>query len=196
MLGVDLRAVRVEDGRLDRAVQELVGVAAEELVQRVLTGDVDRQATATAARAPPHLLEAGDRARERHADRRVELADVDAELERIGRHDADQLAGAEAALNVLALLRGVAAPVGGDPLCCFCLKSVAGVAQYQLDAFSRLHEADRLDARGDQLGEHLGRLVQRRAADTKFLVEERRVPHGDAAGRPRRAVFVDQVEVG
>ena len=84
---VDLLVLVVEDRRLDGAVEELVGVAAEELVERVLAGDVDGQPAAAAARAAPHLAQRGDRAGERHDDRRVERADVDAELERVGRDD-------------------------------------------------------------------------------------------------------------
>jgi hypothetical protein len=43
---VDVLVLELEDRRLDRALEELVGVPAEELVQRVLAGDVDRQAAA------------------------------------------------------------------------------------------------------------------------------------------------------
>ena len=42
--------------------------------------------------AAPHLAQRGDGARERHADRRVEVADVDAELERVGGDDGEQVA--------------------------------------------------------------------------------------------------------
>ena len=82
----------VEDRRLDRAGEELVGVAAEELVERVLAGDVERDPVAAAPRPAPHLPQAGDRAGEGDADRRVELADVDPELERVGGDDREQLA--------------------------------------------------------------------------------------------------------
>ena len=93
----DLLAGVVEDRRLDRAADELVGVAAEELVERVLAGDVDGEAAAPAPRPPPHLAQAGDGAGEGDADRRVELADVDAQLERVGGDDREQLAVATAA---------------------------------------------------------------------------------------------------
>ncbi len=95
--GGDLLAFVVEDRRLDRAVDELVGVAAEELVEGVLAGDVDGEAAAAAPGPPPHLAQAGDGAGEGDADRRVELADVDAELERVGRDHRQQLAGASRA---------------------------------------------------------------------------------------------------
>ena len=84
---MDRLVLVVEDRRLDRALEELVGVAAEELVQRVLAGDVDRQAAPAAPGAAPHLAQRRDRARERHDDRRVERADVDPELQRVGRDD-------------------------------------------------------------------------------------------------------------
>ncbi len=80
--------IAASTGRLE----ELLRVAREELVERVLAGDVDGQAAAAAAGASPHLAQAGDGAGEGDADRGVELADVDPELERVGRDDAEQLA--------------------------------------------------------------------------------------------------------
>ena len=104
----------VEDRRLDRAVEELVGVAAEELVERVLAGDVEREPAAAPPGAAPHLAQRGDGAGERDADRRVERADVDAELERVGGHHAEQLALQQLVLELAPLLRRVAGAVRGD----------------------------------------------------------------------------------
>ena len=114
--GVDLLVLVVEDRGLDRAVEELVRVAAEELVQRVLARDVDGEAAAAAAGAAPHLPQARDGAGERDADRRVERADVDAELQRVGGDDAEQLALDEPALQLAPLLGRVAGAVGRDPV--------------------------------------------------------------------------------
>ena len=50
----------------------------------------------------------------RHADRGVELADVDPELERVGRDDAEQLACRQPGLDLPSLLRRVAGAVGRD----------------------------------------------------------------------------------
>ena len=111
---MDLLVLVVEDRGLDRAVEELVGVAAEELVERVLARDVDGEPAAAAPGAAPHLAQRGDGAGERHADRRVERADVDAELERVGRHDGEQLARDERRLELAPLLRRVAGAVGRD----------------------------------------------------------------------------------
>ena len=55
--------------------------------------------------AAPHLAQARDGAGEGDADRRVELADVDPELERVGGDHREQLAPGEAALDLAPLLR-------------------------------------------------------------------------------------------
>ena len=91
-------------------------MAGEELVERVLAGDVDGQAAAAATGAAPHLAQARDGTGEGDADRGVELADVDPELERVGRDHAEQLAADEPRLDLVALLGRVAAAVGGDAL--------------------------------------------------------------------------------
>ena len=104
----------VEDRRLDGAVEELVGVAAEELVEGVLAGDVHRQAPPATPGAAPHLAQRGDGAGKRDDHGGVELADVDAELQRVGGDDRAQLTAREAALQLAALLGGVAGAVGLD----------------------------------------------------------------------------------
>ena len=147
-------------------------MAAEELVERVLAGDVHGESAAATAGAAPHLLEARDRARERDADRGVERADVDPELERVGRDDAEQLAGAQPPLDLLALGRRVAGAVGRDPLGQLRVEAIDGVAEDQLDALARLHEADRPGA-------------ARRSARRTPRPPRREPSHGGRA--PRRA---------
>ena len=114
--GGDLLVGVVEDRRLDRPLEELLRVAAEELVERVLAGDVDGEPAPAPPRPAPHLPQAGDGAGEGDADRRVELADVDPQLERVGRDHRQQLAARQPRLDLAPLLRRVAAAVGGDPL--------------------------------------------------------------------------------
>jgi hypothetical protein len=48
----------------------------------------------------------------------------------------------------------------------------------------------------DELREHLGGLVQRRATDAEVLIEQRRIPHRDAPAGLWRPVFVDEPEPG
>ena len=179
MRGLDPLVGVVEDRRLDRAREELVGMAAEELVERVLAGDVERDPLAAAPRPPPHLAQAGDRAGEGDADRRVELADVDPELERVGGDHREQLAGGEPGLDLAPLLRRVAGAVGRDP------RGELGLAELleahprealdQLDPAAAAQEADRPHAVDDQVGEQLGRLGEHRAAASS---SSRRSPAG------------------
>ncbi len=117
----DQRALVVEDRGLHGPVEELVGVAAEELVERVLAGEVYGQPVAApldrgAPGATPHLLQRGDGAGEGDDERGVERADVDAELERVGRDHGAQLAAHQPALELAPLLGGVAGAVGHDEL--------------------------------------------------------------------------------
>ena len=114
VLRVDLLVLVVEDRGLDGPVEELVRVAAEELVERVLARDEDGEPAAAAAGAAPLLAEAGDGAGEGDEIGGVERTDVDAELQRVGRDDAEQLAVDELALELAALLRRVAGAVRGD----------------------------------------------------------------------------------
>src|SRR2546421_10573216 len=139
-------------------------MAAEELIERILPGDVHGEAVAATPRSPPHLLEAGHGPREGHADRRVELAYVDAELERVGGDHAQQLTVGEPPLDLLALRGRVAGSVGSNALAELWIEPVERVAQDQLHSLAGLHEADHASARAYQLREHLGRLVQCRAA--------------------------------
>ena len=67
--------------------------------------DEHREPVAAAPGAAPLLPEAGDRAREAGRDHAVEQADVDPELERVGRGDAEQLAGGEPLLDLAPLRR-------------------------------------------------------------------------------------------
>ena len=97
--------------------------------------------------AAPHLAQRGDGAGERDDDRRVELADVDAELQRVGRDDRAQLAARQPPLELAALLGGVAGAVGHDELgelgVGVACEVLLDQAAQQLDALARLHEADR-----------------------------------------------------
>ena len=105
------RVCVVEDRGLDASPEQLVGLAHEELVEAVLARDQHREAAAAAAGASPLLAQRRDRAREADRDHAVEQADVDAELERIRRRDAEQLAVLQPTLDLAPLLRGVAGPV-------------------------------------------------------------------------------------
>jgi hypothetical protein len=188
----------VEDGALHRSLQELVGMAAEELVERVLARDVQREPLAAPPGPAPHLPQAGDRAGKSGADRRVEIADVDPQLERVGRDDREQVSRGEPGLDLAALLRRVARPVRRDPLGelrpAELLEPHPGEALDQLDPPPAAQEADRSHPLADQIGQQLRGLGQHRAPGHRPGVDDRRVPHPDAARRSRGAIGVDEAE--
>ena len=174
-------------------------MAAEELIERVLAGDVEGDPLAAPAGPAPHLPQAGDRAREGDADRGVELADVDSELERVGGDDREQLAPREVGLDRPPLLRRVAGAVRrdprGEPGLAELLQPHPGEALDQLDPAAALEEADRARAVDDQVRKQLGGLGEHRAAVHRLRVDHRRVPDRDPALRARRAVGVDEREL-
>ena len=194
---MDLLGLVVEDRLLHRPLEELGRVAAEELVERVLAGHVHREAGVAPPGAAPHLAQARDGAGEGHAERGVEVADVDAQLEGVGGDDREQVALRQPLLDLAPLGGRVAGAVGRDALGqvgpARVLEPLAREALDQLHAAARLQEADRADLALDQLGQQLRRLGQRGGAPAQPLVHERRVPHRDLALGARRAVAVHEL---
>ena len=128
---------------------------------------------------------------ERDDDRGVQRADVDPQLQRIGRDDREQLAAHETPLELAALLGRVAGAVGDHEV----RELRVGEADHprdELDRLARLDEADRARAAPCELADDLGRFAERRGARAERLVGQRRVPHRDLAARARRAVAVDE----
>ena len=111
----DVGVGRVEDGGLDRLAEQRLGVGDEVGVERVVAGDQHPERVAGAAAGAADLLpERRAGAGEAGHQHGVEAADVDAELEGVGGREAEQLAGAQLALELAALLGQVAAAVRRD----------------------------------------------------------------------------------
>ena len=104
------------------------------------------------ARAPDALQEARDRARRAQLADQVDLADVDAELQRGGRHQRLQLAALQALLGVQPVLLGHAAVVRGDQL---LAEPRRQLARHALGHAPRVDEDERGAVLLDQLGEAL-----------------------------------------
>ena len=143
----------VEDRGLDLAVEQRLRLAHEVLVERVLRGDEHRKAVRAAAGASPLLAQARDRAGEADRDRGVEVADVDPELERIGRGDAEELSLDEPPLDLAALLRRVAGAVRSEARGGLAVEPVRGEAVDELRRLAALREADRPQAARGEPGE-------------------------------------------
>ena len=102
----------IDDRVLGRLGEEVVGVAQQVLVDRVVAGQQHGQAFVVPAAAAARLLPtAGDRAGVIHQEGHVERADVDAQLERVGGRDAAQVAAEQILLDLAAFIGQVAAAI-------------------------------------------------------------------------------------
>ena len=123
------------------------GCVSYELIDRARAGDEDRHACLAAATGATHLLPGRrDRARVTGQDRRIQAADVDAQLERIRRHHAEDLAAAQPGLDIAPLRGQVAAAVAANSLerATSFAEGLAQAGQQQLDRDACLGEHDRL----------------------------------------------------
>ena len=140
--------------------------------------EATRTATLVPCRRParPNCCQvAGDRARVAGQDRHVEAPDVDAELERVGGDDAEDLAVAQPVLDRPPLGRQVAAAVAADAAAraVALAQRFAQPGQQDLDRHARSAEDDRL-APGPQerqrpaLGEGQRRAAGAALADSRI----------------------------
>ena len=185
----DARVRVVEDRCLDAPAEQLLRLAHEVLVERVLGRDEHREAVAASARAAPLLAQRRDRSRKADRDHRVEQADVDPELERVGRGDPEQVALGEAPLDLAALLDGVARAVGREPR--VVAEPVGREAVDQLGRLAALGEGERAKAALDECRLELRSLRERRSAQPELDIEQRRVPEDDGALGAGRCVVPD-----
>jgi hypothetical protein len=114
---VDLLVLVVEDRRLDRDGRGTRPVAAEELVERVVAPRRTSRGPVSRRPARPHIWRSRRRSREGHARCAASSSpDVDAELERVGRDDGEQVALRPAGARSRAAAAACSRPVGRDPL--------------------------------------------------------------------------------
>ena len=149
----DVDVVRVEAGLFRSSIEEERGMVDDVLVHGRGRGDEDGDARAPAPSGPPELLPGGRHgARISGQDRRVQASDVDAELERVGGDDAEDLAVAKAALDRSSLRWQVAAPIAADPRSRPepLAERLAKSGEEDLDCRPRPAEDDRLAARAEE----------------------------------------------
>ena len=151
MVQQDQEVVRVDPAVLRRAGEEVIGVLHDELIERRAPGDEERQALPRAPAGPARLLPgAGDGARIAAEDRRLQIADVDPQLQGVGRHDPHHLPAAEARLDLPAEVREVSPAVAGDELGVHRLslgELILQVLRQDLDVQAARGKDDRLDRR-------------------------------------------------
>ncbi len=153
--------------------------------------DEDREPAPATACASPLLPQRRDRSGEADRDRAVEEADVDPELERVGRGHAEELALDEASLDLAALLGRVAGAVRREPSRGRDVDALGREAVDQLGGLPALREADRPQPARRELGEQPCGVAERARPEPELRVEERRVPDHDLALGSRGRVFTD-----
>ncbi len=199
MVEKDVEVVGVDQPMLGRALEQVLRVGGQELVDRRRRADQCRQAGARPAAGSAHLLPgAGDGARIADADRRVETADVDPELERVGCHHPAHAAVAEPGLDRVPLVRQVAAAIAADGvrMAGRRLERLPQVGRQHLDRRARAREGDRLHPATDQPLRQALPGEERGAADAELLVGDRWVDDEDVLAARWGAVVVDQLDRG
>ena len=183
----DVGVVRVEHRAFDRPAEQCLRVVHEIGVERVVAGDEHAErAPAGPPGAADLLPERRPGAGEAGDQHRVEPAHVDAELERVGRRHAQQPPAAQVVLERAPLLGEVAAAVGVDARRQQRVdlgEQLGRALRHLLDTAPRPHEGERPDVRRHQVGEQVGGLGRRRAADRRALLagvrRQRRLPQPD-----------------
>ena len=192
----DQQVVRIDPAELGGAGKKVIGVLHDELVQGGAAGDEEGQALARAPPRPPGLLPgAGDGAGIAAEDRRLQVADVDPQLQGVRRHDPHHLAAAQACLDLPAEVGEVSPAVARDelgvhglPLC----EPVLQVLRQDLDVQAAGGENDRLDVVLDEFRGHLPNRRQGGLADAELPVDDGRVVEDEGLGRRRRPALGDE----
>ena len=193
----DVDVLGVEARLLRGAVEEVLGMARHEPVDGARARDEDRDADVPAAPGAAHLLpRRGDRAGIAGQDRGVEAPDVDPELERVRRDDAEDVARPQPGLDRPPLVRQVAAAVPAHALVLAAsfAHRFAQRREQQLDRDPRAAEDDRLAAGAQERQRRPMREPVGSGPDTRALVERGRVEDDDVPLALGRAGTVDDAE--
>ena len=188
----DVQVVRIDERALGRGVEEVRRVADDELIERRAAGHHHRRRPARAAPGAAGALPGGgNRARIAGHHAHVERADVDAELEGVGRDDGADAALAQPLLDLAAPVRQVAAAVSADALG-RARRALEVVLQVRREDFGRqpaLREHDQLQVAFQELRRDAPRLAQIRPPDAELVVDDRRVDEHEELLAARRAAL-------
>ena len=193
----DLEIVRIDAGVLRRPLEEIIRMLDDVLVERCARRHQHRRrGRLPPPGAPGPLPGGGDRPRiSRHHDR-IERADVDPELERVGRHHGPYLAIAQLALDLAALLRKISAAIAAHHLR-RQRPPVDRVLEIRNQDFGReavIGEHQRLLVALDEFERDSPRLVDIAAPNPQLPVDHGRIVEEEIFFARRRAVAVDHFE--
>ena len=155
MIDEDKGVVQVDAGLLRRLGEKILGMAGEILIQGRGSRHENRHRGGAAPPRPARLLPEGSRApRIAGHDRRVEAADIDAQLKCVGRYDPVDRSLAQPLFDRAPLRRQEPRPVGAHrdpPVLVVGIRQALGhVAGDELDLEPRSREEDRLHAHAEQ----------------------------------------------
>ena len=193
----DVQVVGIDQRMFGRGVEEVRGVAHHELVdRRAGRHHHRRRLAAAAAGAAGALPRRGNRAGIAGHHAHVERADVDAELERVGRDHAAHLAGAQAFLDLAPAQRQVAAAIAANALghAGHVLEVFLEIGRQNLGGEPALREHDHLQVAAQELPRHAPRFGDVRLADAKLAIHHRRIDEDEELLASRGAAFVDERE--
>ena len=180
-----------------RRVEEIRRMTHHELIDwRARRHEHCRRSGASSSGAPRPLPRSGDRARISGQHTYVECADVDAELECVGRDDRLDDSVPQLLFDLAPPLREVPATVSPDSLA-RPGRSVEIVLQIRRQDFcgqSALGEDDELHSALQEFAGHTPGLRQVRASDPELLVDDGRVHEQEGLLAARRPVLGDQLE--
>ena len=174
----DAQIVRVGERVFRRTAENVAWVGADVLVQRAVVGHHQRHGLVVAPPGAARLLpDGGNRARVAGDNGRIQLANVDAQLQGVGGHHAANLPGAQAVFDLAALQGQVAAAIAGDGerLAALVNDVVAQVGQQQFHRLPGAGKNDGLDVRGEEGAGSIPRGQNGATAQPQRLVDDGRV---------------------
>ena len=163
--------------------EERLRVSHEVLIERVVLGHEHAERALAAAPAASRLLPgAGDGTRVSGQHRGVEVANVYAQLHRVGRGQSEEFTLVKIPLDASAIFRHITGAVGGDTSgddWVRRLELVSGVHVQKLRLPSTANERHRARVSLEQLDVYLGRLGVGGATCALGEVDHGRVPQGE-----------------
>ena len=195
VLGQHVAVAGVTARGLVRSLKEVAWMSHIVLVERIVEPDQHRQSLTVASSGASGLLpHAGNGPRISDQYGGVQVPDVDAQLERRGGGETQQLPGEQGLFQGTALLRHIARPVGSDAAHQIggrLLQRFLGIAEDQFSHAPRARKGEVAHAVLGHGGEQAGCLGVGAAPHAVRRVQQRRVPEDKGALSLRRAVLVD-----
>src|SRR5216684_5533299 len=191
------QVVRVDQPFFWVGAQEVLGVADDELVQRRAGSHENAHRPGTPSR-PSQLLPGGrDRSRIADQDRRLQAADIDPQLQRIGADDSGDISVAQPGLDLAPMEWEIPGAVATHPSRRIQAgrQVLAEIAQHHLDLEPAAAEQDGLHAGAYPWRRYTPGFEHRAPANAHLAADERRVVEDESPLAARCAAPLDELDV-